>query len=274
MEPLAYILTALLGLALGAGTMWCRSRRQSNHRGARDDQPPAKQAHLVEVSRLVGGLAHEIKNPLSTMNLNLRLLQEDVEKHSDETHQRWARRLRNVQAESDRLKGILDDFLRFAGKLELHRSNTDLVELIHELTDFFQPQAEASRVVLRTHLPDQAVICKVDADLFKQALLNLILNAVDAMAEGGELLIRLSAGDDEAVIEVIDTGQGIAPEIQEKVFEIYYSTKKSGSGIGLPMTRRLIQEHGGSIELHSEPGKGTRFTIHVPRNNADDDSIG
>jgi signal transduction histidine kinase len=263
MEPLIYILTALVGLGVGAGVTWCWCRRKVAAQAP--DQPPVNQAHLVEVSRLVGGLAHEIKNPLSTMNLNLRLLQEDVEKHTDETHQRWARRLRNVQAESDRLRGILDDFLRFAGKLELHRGNTDLVELIHELTDFFQPQAEASRVVLRTHLPDQPVICRIDADLFKQALLNLMLNAVDAMGEGGELFIRLSADDDEALIEVIDTGQGIEPEIREKVFEIYYSTKKNGSGIGLPMTRRLIQEHGGSIELHSEPGKGTRFAIHLPR---------
>ncbi len=264
MHDLPYILVfALSGGAVSALLTWffcrhrCRKRIEQVRRGP--------ETHLVEVSRLVGGLAHEIKNPLSTMNLNIKLLHEDIEKHHDEVHQRWARRLHNVQVESDRLRGILDDFLRFAGKLELHRSQANLVQVLDELTDFFAPQADANRVVLRTQTPEKPVLCMIDVDLIKQALLNLMLNAVDAMEEGGELLLRLSVTDSQALIEVIDTGKGIDPEIQEKVFEIYYSTKKSGSGIGLPMTRRLIQEHGGTIELHSEPEKGTRFCLHLPR---------
>jgi signal transduction histidine kinase len=262
MEWIGYTLAALSGGALTAGlTAWLCLRRMKQRL---DQARRGPEAHLVEVSRLVGGLAHEIKNPLSTMNLNLKLLHEDIETYRDETHQRWARRLHNVQVESDRLRGILDDFLRFAGKLELHTRPANLVMLLDELSDFFQPQAQAARVVMRTQTPDKPVMALVDVDLVKQALLNLMLNAVDAMDAGGELLLRLTESDTEALIEVIDTGAGIDPEIQEKVFEIYYSTKKTGSGIGLPMTRRLIQEHGGSIELHSEAGKGTRFAIHLP----------
>ncbi len=257
----AMIGAGLAGPLSAAVALWIASRRWSVSARDRDHR---HQEHMVEVSRLVGGLAHEIKNPLSTINLNLKLLLEDIEAHHDETHRRWARRLGNVQEESERLRAILDDFLRFAGKIELHPRRTDMVELIDELTEFFAPQAEASRVVMRTALPDAPVWSRVDEDLLKQSLLNLMINAVDAMAEGGELLIRLETHNDQACIQVIDTGEGIPPELQQRVFEIYYSTKKGGSGIGLPMTRRLIQEQGGQIQLDSEPGRGTRFTIHLP----------
>ncbi len=220
--------------------------------------------HLVELGQLVGGLAHEIKNPLSTININLQLLAEDLQRHGDETHGRWLRRLLSVQDEADRLKGILDDFLHFAGKVELNPTLVDLRVLVGELADFFMPQAEAAHVIMRIHLPETAVPCRVDANLIKQALLNLMLNAVQATDQGGELLIRLGSSRNRALVEVIDTGPGIPPQDLPKVFQVYYSTKAHGSGLGLPTTRRIIREHNGDIRVESAVGKGTRFTISLP----------
>jgi len=219
---------------------------------------------LIEVGQLVGGLAHEIKNPLSTINVNLTLLSEDLRRYHDEEHGRLARRLAAVRTEVGRLQGILDDFLRFAGKYELALKPTDLRRAIEELLDFFAPQAEAAHVVFRSSLPQTQVVCNIDENLVKQAVLNLMINAVQAMPEGGELLMRLSNQRSKAVIEVTDTGPGIPPEVLPRIFDAYYSTKRRGSGLGLPTTRRIVREHEGDIEVQSEPGKGTRFVVTLP----------
>jgi len=221
--------------------------------------------HLIKLGQLVGGLAHEIKNPLSTINMNLKLLSEDLARYSDEDHRRLARRLTAVQTETDRVKDTLDDFLRFAGKVELSPESIDLRQIIEELLDFFAPQADAAHVLLRSSLPSDEVRCLLDPKLIKQALLNLMINAVQAMESGGELLIRLAATRRDATIEVIDTGAGMTSDVLARVFQAYYSTKKSGTGLGLPTTQRLIREHGGTIHVQSEPGKGTRFVIRLPR---------
>lgn len=222
------------------------------------------QDHLAELGRLAGGLAHEIKNPLSTINLNLRLLSEDLARSGHEQHVRWLRRLQGVQDESNRLKTILDDFLKYAGKYELTPVNLDLRQVVGELCDFFAPQAEDAHVVLRNRLPDEPVMCRIDENLFKQALLNLMINAVQAMDDGGELIITVSAEHGEGVVEVIDTGPGIPADQLGRVFDVYYSTKKHGTGLGLATTRRIVHEHAGTIQLESEVGKGTRFVIAMP----------
>ena len=219
---------------------------------------------LEELSRLAGGLAHEIKNPLSTINVNLKLLMEDVPGLRDSQHGGWLRRLEGVQKEADRLKGILDDFQHYAGRYELDFNSVDLRRLVQELVDFFAPQAEASHMTMRTTLPDEPVVARLDADLFKQALLNLIINASQAMTDGGELMIRLSTSRWRAILEVIDTGRGIPAENLPRIFEAYFSTKKQGTGLGLATTRRIILEHGGTVRVESEVGKGTRFVITLP----------
>ena len=245
-----------------AGTLWAARRiwRSARRLSAR----ARSLEHLVELGQLVGGLAHEIKNPLSTINVNLKLLAEDLNRFHDEEHRRLLRRLKNVQDETHRVKGILEDVLRFAGKYELSPAPVDLRRLVGELVDFFSPQADAAKVVIRTSLPDSQVRCSIDANLIKQALLNLMINAVQAMPQGGELLMKVSAGRGRAVLEVIDTGSGISPEDLSKVFRVYYSTKKGGSGLGLPTTRRIVREHGGDIRAESEVGKGTRFVLTLP----------
>ena len=248
-----------IGLAVGLQVtrrVWRTTRRLTARARGRDQ--------LAELGHLAAGLAHEIKNPLSTIHINLKLLAEDLARYGDEGHSRWLRRLQSVQGEAERLKDILDDFLRYAGKVELTLAVADLRKLVEELSDFFAPQAESARVVMRLSLPEREVRGNVDSNLIKQALLNLMINAVQAMGEGGELLIKLSPLRGRAVIEVIDTGPGIPADQLPKIFQAYFSTKKRGTGLGLPTTRRIIHEHGGTIQVESEQGKGTRFIITLP----------
>src|SRR5436305_1477283 len=147
---------------------------------------------LAELGTLTGGLAHEIKNPLSTVQLNLQLLQEDLDLRNP-AYARIVRRLNTVQREAARLKDILDDFLRYAGKLELDRQPVDLVDLLDELVDFFAPQAQQNRVQARVRRADGPIIANIDPKLIKQTVLNLMLNAVQAMGEkGGELILSAS----------------------------------------------------------------------------------
>lgn len=231
----------------------------------------ARAAHarrLAEIGTLTGGLAHEIKNPLSTVLLNLQLLQEDLDPQNP-AYTRLVSRLNTVGREASRLRDILDDFLRYAGKIELRRQDVDLNAILEELVDFFAPQAQLNRVQLRLKPHAGPLVVSIDPRLIKQAVLNLMLNALQAMPNGGELILSasmVSSSHPYAVIDVIDTGPGIPPQEAEKIFQAYYSTKKGGTGLGLAMTRRIVEEHGGRIGVRSEPTKGSDFFIRLPLN--------
>lgn len=218
---------------------------------------------LAELGTLTGGLAHEIKNPLSTVQLNLQLLQEDLSP-DDLAYTRIINRLETVRRETSRLGDILDDFLRYSGKIELDRRPVEINRLLEELVDFFSPQAQLHRVQLRLKPHEGEIIARIDPKLIKQAVLNLMINALQAMSEGGELILAVSTRPKQVVIDVIDTGRGIPPESAEKIFDAYYSTKKGGTGLGLAMTRRIVEEHEGEITVKSEVGRGSDFAIHLP----------
>ncbi len=274
---LGLILCVLAGLTIGSGAAywlmrrrWQRQKRAiqflraSAHRRARRLIARAQRAEqLAEIGTLTGGLAHEIKNPLSTIQLNLQLLMEDLDA-KDPIQQRLLHRLTTVNREAGRLRDILDDFLRYAGKIELKKEPIDLNILLEQLVDFFAPQAQVNRVNLRFDRLSNPVTARVDQRLIKQAVLNLMLNAVQAMPNGGELILTCSGGNPQAMIDVIDTGPGISPAEQEKIFQAYYSTRKGGAGLGLAMTRRIVQEHGGQMGVRSEVGKGSDFFIRLP----------
>ena len=219
---------------------------------------------LAELGTLTGGLAHEIKNPLSTIQLNLQLLREDLDPDHP-GHSRLVSRMNTVQKEVSRLRDILDDFMRYAGKLELDRKRVDLGNLLEELVDFFSPQAQAHRTQLRFRKPDKPLVVPVDERLLKQALLNLMINAVQAMPEaGGEVLLTARRDNGRAVLEVADTARGMPPEALARIFQAYYSTKPGGTGLGLAIAKRMVDEHGGHISVTSEVGKGTLFRIELP----------
>jgi signal transduction histidine kinase len=219
---------------------------------------------LAELGTLTGGLAHEIKNPLSTVQLNLQLLAEDLTPDNP-AYPRIVNRLKTVQKETSRLRDILEDFLRYAGKLELDRHPTDVNELLEELVDFFLPQAQAQRARLRLRTtPDAPLQANVDPRLIKQAVLNLMINGLQAMPEGGELILSAARQNGQVVVDVVDTGKGIPPEAIDKIFNAYYTSKKGGTGLGLAMTQRIVKEHGGELTVKSELGKGTDFTLRLP----------
>ena len=218
---------------------------------------------LAELGTLTGGLAHEIKNPLSTIQLNLQLLQEDLTPDNP-AYSRLINRLNTCERETSRLREILDDFLRYGGKMELDKRPVDLNRLCEDLVDFFHPQAQLQRVQMRLKRFPEPVVVPADERLLKQAVLNLVLNGVHAMPNGGELILSVSKNGTEGMIDVIDTGTGIPPEAVEKIFDAYYSTKKSGTGLGLAMTKRVVVEHGGRVSVTSESGKGSDFCLALP----------
>ena len=228
-------------------------------------QRRARQAErLAELGTLTGGLAHEIKNPLSTIQLNLQLLREDLPEHEPSTG-RIVNRLTTVQKEAARLRDILDDFLRFAGKMELDRKPVDVNRLLEEMVDFFHPQAQLQRVQLRVRPADAELVVPLDERLMKQALLNLMINALHAMPQaGGEIILSAARDGDRVALDVTDTGRGMEPEVLERIFQAYYSTKKGGHGLGLAISKRIVEEHDGTIGAVSEVGKGTRFRIELP----------
>jgi signal transduction histidine kinase len=231
-----------------------------------------RQRQLAEMSKLTAGLAHELKNPLSTLKLNLQLLEEDLAALPGGAAQRSITRIATLKKEADRLRQTLDDFLRFAGRIELRPEVVAINALVEELVDFILPQAQVSRVRVHTSLARENPQCRLDVNLFKQALLNLLLNAIQAMSpdgasaegNGGELLVQTVQGKETAILYVSDTGVGILPENLPRLFEAYFTTKKGGTGLGLPTTRRIIEEHNGHITVQSEPGKGTSFRVELP----------
>ncbi len=228
---------------------------------------------LEFLGAVAGGLVHEIRNPLSTMNVTLQLLQEEYpEDAEDGRGKRTARRLKSLRGEVSRLEAILDDFLRYAGIRRLNLSQVDLNRVLEEVTAFMMPECARADVDLAFYPDRNLPIMRLDERLVKQAVLNLLLNAVQAM-EGmpedarpaeQQLIVRTRLEGEMARVDVIDNGPGIPEHVGARVFEVYYSRKKTGSGLGLPTARRIAEEHGGSLEFASEQGKGTNFVLRLP----------
>lgn len=223
-------------------------------------------SELEQLSRLTGGLAHEIKNPLSIIKINLKLISEALD-DKDERNIRAANKIATVRKETERLEQILEDFLRFIKKTELHLSSFDINKVVTDIIDFYSPQAFSHSITVRSSLAGESLICRADADMLKQVLLNLFINAQQAMPDGGELMLRTQKNGSNAVIIVSDTGRGIEPENLVRIFDAYYSTKPGGSGLGLSTSKKIIEAHNGSIRVDSVPGKGTSFTIQLPLEN-------
>lgn len=220
--------------------------------------------HLAELATLAGGLAHEIRNPLSVFSLNLDLLIEDFANPETPRDRRALQRLQLLEKECGNLERILNDFLQFvrAGSLELEP--TDLNAAVHEFIEFYQPQAQEAKLEISPHLAGNLPPVKLDGRLFRQVLINLAQNARQAMPDGGVLELQTHAQENRVMLDVIDTGHGMDEKTQAKMFDAFYSTKSNGSGLGLPTVRLVIEAHGGAIHCASEPGRGTQFTISLP----------
>lgn len=278
MDGIMVIALVLMGAFIGGSIAYVVGARRVRASGARAQhaQRRAQAAeHLAEIGSMTGGLAHEIKNPLSTIGLNAQLLKEAIEDSSidDAEKQRLVRRIAALARETERLRGILEDFLEYAGELRLSVAPTSINQLVEELSDFLVPTAEGAGVRLRVETSAQSPRLEIDEYHMKQALLNLMLNAINAMehqsAGTKDLILRVALGEDEhgnhcVRLHVIDTGPGIDEETRGKIFRPYFTTRSGGTGLGLPTARRIIEAHHGQLELHSEPGKGSDFVIVLP----------
>ncbi|RME38383.1 MAG: sensor histidine kinase [Planctomycetota bacterium] len=222
---------------------------------------------VAKLTELVGGLAHELRNPLSTMMVNLQLLAEDLRDERADLHDTRRRALVKVDVllgEAQRLQTLFDQFLTLTAPFSPHPALVDLGEVVRSLAAFIEPQAQAEgiRVVVRT--PEGGVRCLADENLLRQGLMNIIRNAQQAMPEGGTLTLSVGTAGEEAFVSVSDTGVGIEPGDRERILRPFFSTKSSGTGLGLSITQRIVRAHGGRLELESTPGKGTTFTVFLP----------
>lgn len=236
--------------------------------GTPPNQPSALEPEAL--SRLAGGLAHELKNPLSTLSLHLALLHEEWAEDDGPKARRTVRTLNTLQTEVSRLNEILEDFLRFARTDEIDLQEESLNELVEEVVRFIQPEAQAQGVEIETFLNLEQPMLQLDRGRMKQVVLNLLINARQAMEgrDSGRISIITrpdSAAGHGVILEIVDDGPGMTAETLAQCFDIYYSSKRGGSGLGLALVRRVVQSHGGEVEIQSSPGHGTRVMIRLPR---------
>jgi signal transduction histidine kinase/HAMP domain-containing protein len=220
---------------------------------------------LAALGRVTAGVAHEVKNPLNSMRLWLENLKGHIPP-GEEPQQA----VRVLDAEIDRLDTVVKRFLDFTRPVEMNLVETSLAELIQEVLDTARPEIERGLVCIETRLAPSVPSVWVDRQLLHQALLNLILNAIEAMPGGGTLAIDLERHGDAAEIRIRDSGKGIAPEHRARIFQLFFTTRPGGSGIGLASAFRTVQMHDGSIDYESEPGRGTTFRIELPLKRAND----
>jgi signal transduction histidine kinase len=216
---------------------------------------------LAAISRITSGVAHEIKNPLNAITLHLEVAKSKVAGLPEGV----GVELDIISREIQRLDRVVKTFLDFNRPLDLKMSDCNLEEVTREVAELVGPQSQTRRVQVEVdeERPEPAVIVG-DRDLLKQALLNVAMNGIEAMDGKGQLQMRISRKFDDYVVSIADQGAGIPPEMRDKIFNLYFSTKAEGSGIGLAVTFRVVQLHNGTIRFDSEVGRGTCFHLHFP----------
>ncbi|HLI86587.1 MAG TPA: ATP-binding protein [Bryobacteraceae bacterium] len=215
---------------------------------------------MAALSRISSGVAHEVKNPLNAILLHVEVARAKLARGDTEISQQ----IEIISREILRLDRVVKTFLDFQRPVELKLCSVAVRDLLAEVVELARPQAESAHIRVSVEQDDESVQVRVDHDLVQQTLLNVVVNAIEAMPEGGDLRFASSSSGDMVEIRISDTGPGIPPELREKIFRLYFTTKKEGSGIGLAMAFRIVQLHDGTIDFTSEPGKGTTFSIRLP----------
>jgi signal transduction histidine kinase len=215
---------------------------------------------LAAISRVSSGVAHEVKNPLNAILLHVEVAKAKLARGDTQV----IPQMEIISREILRLDRVVKTFLDFTRPMELNLATVPVQNLVDEIVDLARPQAEALKIRVMVAQAADGVDVRVDSDLLKQAVLNIAVNAMQAMPDGGELRFESSATADMAEIRISDSGPGIPPQLREKIFTLYFTTKKEGSGIGLAMTFRIVQLHDGTIDFTSELGKGASFSIRLP----------
>ncbi len=215
---------------------------------------------LADLGRLTSGVGHEVKNPINAIVVHLELLREKLTRHDTSAE----RHVDVIQNEIRRLDRVVQTLIDFSRPVELDLGVHDLRSIVTSVLTLAEPDLEQRFVHVSSAMPDVPVFVRVDADLIQQALLNVLLNGAQAMADGGELRVELRQGPHEASLRIRDQGCGIPAEILGRIFNLYFTTKRDGTGIGLAMTYRILQLHNGSVQVESEMDAGTQFTLRLP----------
>jgi len=217
-------------------------------------------SRLAAISRLTGGVAHEIKNPLNAIAVNLEVLRSRLDGDSDGAKAD----VDVISREISRLDRVVKTFLNFTRPVQVNLVTLDIGETVREIGQLVEVQAARNRVELLVFTPERLTEAWADPDLLKQALLNMVVNGIEAMPNGGKLYLRLLPGADEIAVEIEDRGPGIPEAAQEKIFQLYYTTKTNGSGIGLAVAYQAVQLMGGTLAMRSQAGHGTMFRVILP----------
>jgi signal transduction histidine kinase len=222
----------------------------------------ARRERLAALGDLAATVAHEIRNPLNSVSMGLQRLKGEF--HPTEDEGEYARFIELMRGEVARLNSIVEEFLSLARPLELKPEEVRIDEVLRELAALAGSDAETAKVEIDIVAPADLPAARVDRNYFKQVLLNLVLNAIQAMPDGGRLTLEAKAARGDLILEVTDNGAGIAKEVLPRIFEPYFTTKTRGSGLGLVIARRIVEAHGGSLTAESEAGRGSRFRIAIP----------
>ncbi len=223
---------------------------------------------LAAIGRVTAGVAHEVKNPLNSMRVWLEVLRGNIPNDAEPQQA-----VKMLDSEIDRLDRAVKTFLDFTRPVEIDFEDTSLPELLNEVIEGARPSIARAGVVLAKEIPNPFPMVRMDRRLIHQALLNLVLNACDAMSPGGQLTMNLRQNGEMAEIRISDTGKGISAENRAKIFQLFYTTRPGGTGIGLANTFRFVQLHNGSIEFESEVGRGTTFRIDLPLGRSVESSV-
>lgn len=220
---------------------------------------------LATIGRMTSLITHELRNPLSSINLNAEMLKESLrERGIDAADEEVMPQLETIIEEVDHLRDITEEYLVYARLPSPDLCEEHLDDIVHNLVDFHIPEWNQDEIEVDLRVPSSPVEILGDANQLRQAVLNVVKNAIDASSPGDTVEITVDAGDDEAVLTVRDRGEGMGEETRRRLFEPFFTTKSSGTGLGLPMTREIIEQHNGSISVESTPGEGTMFTILLP----------
>ena len=220
---------------------------------------------LSALTLLAAGVAHEIGNPLNSLNIHLQLIERELADLPADKEQSLRELLDVSRREVSRLDQIISQFLRAIRPSLPTFEKASVIALLKETLEFLKHEIRDRDVLVEVSEPEESVSILLDPNQIKQVFFNIIRNAIQAMPDGGLLKIAVTDSDRYVAVSFRDTGPGIAPEDLGRIFEPYHSSKAEGSGLGLMIVQRIIREHGGQIEVHSEPRKGTTFTIFLPR---------
>ena len=229
-----------------------------------DSQLDSLRKQYDDMATLAKSLAHEIKNPLSVIRMNMELLHEDFEAIATPEARQALTKIETVNRQCERLQTMLNDFLNFAKLTSLELAAGSLNDQVQQVLTFFEPLANRQGITIRTYFDTDLPSINLEPQTLHAAFLNLVKNALEAMPNGGELVARTRITRVGVALDLIDTGCGMSSNALLRMFEEFYTSKDEGTGLGLPTAKKIIEAHGGVINVQSEVNHGTQFTIEFP----------